>query len=218
VGQRCRTFTPHVSPVRWRRADSNRRPPACKAGALPTELLPRGMQETWQKSRPGSSIRGTSSVPSTRSRGNHAPAPAGRLPGMTKGGVDRSGVDCVAVLTASRAGMITQVTSRPAAAQHLRGFPRLRRGDAVVRGEVRDQADQEPRSAGHRAAPRMTAMDIQFTRASSPARRPGRIPGLLSRPTSPTGIRDCAFRDLARQPDPHPGAALSRPKEVLRNG
>jgi hypothetical protein len=25
----------------WRRADSNRRPPACKAGALPTELRPR---------------------------------------------------------------------------------------------------------------------------------------------------------------------------------
>src|SRR5918992_1074250 len=27
--------------IRWRRADSNRRPPACKAGALPTELRPR---------------------------------------------------------------------------------------------------------------------------------------------------------------------------------
>ena len=27
----------------WRRADSNRRPPACKAGALPTELRPRGL-------------------------------------------------------------------------------------------------------------------------------------------------------------------------------
>ncbi len=28
---------------RWRRADSNPRPPACKAGALPTELRPRGL-------------------------------------------------------------------------------------------------------------------------------------------------------------------------------
>src|SRR5437879_7163537 len=27
----------------WRRPDSNRRPPACKAGALPTELRPRAV-------------------------------------------------------------------------------------------------------------------------------------------------------------------------------
>ena len=33
-------------------------------------------------------------------------------------------------------------------------------GDAVVRGETGDQTDQESRSAGHRTAPRMTAMDI----------------------------------------------------------
>src|SRR5439155_11507532 len=33
-------------------------------------------------------------------------------------------------------------------------------GDAVVRGETGDQTDQESRSAGHGAAPRMTAMDI----------------------------------------------------------
>ncbi len=32
--------------------------------------------------------------------------------------------------------------------------------DAVVRGETGDQTDQESRSAGHRAAPIMTAMDI----------------------------------------------------------
>src|SRR5512132_4608528 len=30
----------------WRRADSNRRPPACKAGALPAELRPRGFDHT----------------------------------------------------------------------------------------------------------------------------------------------------------------------------
>jgi hypothetical protein len=33
-------------------------------------------------------------------------------------------------------------------------------GDAVVRGETGDQTDQESRSAGHRASPRVTAMDI----------------------------------------------------------
>jgi uncharacterized protein YdhG (YjbR/CyaY superfamily) len=42
------------------------------------------------------------------------------------------------------------VTSRPASAQYLR----------VVRGETGDQTDQESRSAGHRAAASMTAMDI----------------------------------------------------------
>ena len=43
--------------------------------------------------------------------------------------------------------MISQVTSRPAAAR-------------TVRGETGDQTDQESRSAGPRAAPSMTAMDI----------------------------------------------------------
>jgi len=37
---------------------------------------------------------------------------------------------------------------------------RARRGDAVVRGETGDQTDRESRSAGHRAAPIMTVMDI----------------------------------------------------------
>jgi len=49
----------------------------------------------------------------------------------------------------------------PNAAQH-RPAPGGARdgGDAVVRGETGDQTDQESRSAGHGAAPRMTAMDI----------------------------------------------------------
>ena len=49
----------------------------------------------------------------------------------------------------------------PYAAQHLLA-PRGGRdgGDAVVRGETGDQTDQESRSAGHGAAPIMTAMDI----------------------------------------------------------
>jgi catechol 2,3-dioxygenase-like lactoylglutathione lyase family enzyme len=88
----------------------------------------------------------------------------------------------------ARRGTISQVTSRPAAAsargahvsaghvfnlqhslhrtgrraaQHLPA-PRSARdgGDAVARGETGDQTDQESRSAGHRSAPRMTAMDI----------------------------------------------------------
>src|ERR1019366_5147035 len=51
--------------------------------------------------------------------------------------------------------------SRRDAAQHLPA-PRGARdgGDAVVRGEAGDQTDQESRSAGHRAAARVTAMDI----------------------------------------------------------
>jgi hypothetical protein len=36
-------------------------------------------------------------------------------------------------------------------------------GDAVVRGETGDQTDQESRSAGHRAAVRVTATDITTT-------------------------------------------------------
>ena len=32
----------------WRRADSNRRPPACKAGALPAELLPHFLIKMWE--------------------------------------------------------------------------------------------------------------------------------------------------------------------------
>ena len=31
-------------PVEWSQAGSNRRPPACKAGALPTELWPLGQR------------------------------------------------------------------------------------------------------------------------------------------------------------------------------
>jgi hypothetical protein len=47
------------------------------------------------------------------------------------------------------------------AAQHLPA-PRGARdgGDAVVRRETGDQTDQESRSAGHRAAASVTAMDI----------------------------------------------------------
>jgi hypothetical protein len=50
------------------------------------------------------------------------------------------------------------------AAQHLPA-PRGARdgGDAVVRGETGDQTDQESRSAGHRAAPSLTVMDITTT-------------------------------------------------------
>ncbi len=40
-----------VTKVQWRRSGSNRQPPACKAGALPIELRPRGQNrgsETYQ--------------------------------------------------------------------------------------------------------------------------------------------------------------------------
>src|SRR6185503_14033885 len=37
--------------VWWSQTGSNRRPPACKAGALPTELWPRGISSTWRACR-----------------------------------------------------------------------------------------------------------------------------------------------------------------------
>ena len=33
-------YNTHGTPCEWRMRDSNSRPPACKAGALPTELIP----------------------------------------------------------------------------------------------------------------------------------------------------------------------------------
>ena len=54
-------------------------------------------------------------------------------------------------------------------------------GDAAVRGEAGDQTGQESRSAGPRAAPSVTAMDITIHYDLPPARRPGRLPGLLPR-------------------------------------
>jgi hypothetical protein len=60
------------------------------------------------------------------------------------------------------------VCSRPASAQRLRDLALLRRqaapdgGDTVLRGRTGDQADQESRSAGPRAAPRLTAMAIMI--------------------------------------------------------
>ena len=61
------------------------------------------------------------------------------------------------------AGHLQHSLHRPGryAAQHLPA-PRGARdgGAAVVRGETGDQTDQESRSAGHRAAPSMTVMDI----------------------------------------------------------
>jgi hypothetical protein len=71
--------------------------------------VPRGMQETWQKTRPGSSIRRTSSLPSARSRRNRAAAPAMRHQGVLEEGVSRIGVDYAAVLTASRARCLASV-------------------------------------------------------------------------------------------------------------
>ena len=37
---RCKCVCPHCSLPSWRLRDSNSRPPACKAGALPAELSP----------------------------------------------------------------------------------------------------------------------------------------------------------------------------------
>jgi len=55
-------------------------------------------------------------------------------------------------------------------------------GDAIARGETGDQTDQESSSSGHRAIPRM-GYGHHDSRDLPPTRRPGRIPGLLSRPS-----------------------------------
>ena len=47
------------------------------------------------------------------------------------------------------------------------------RGDAVVRGETGDQTDQESRSADHRAAARVTAMNITIYSTFLPHDDPG---------------------------------------------
>jgi hypothetical protein len=147
-------------------------------------------------------------------------------------------------------------------------------GDAVVRSETDDQTDQGSRSAGHRAAPRMTAMDITIHASFLPHDDPDASlafyrdtlgfevrndvgyggmhwitvgppgqPGtsiVLEPPATDPGVTDDERRAIAEmmakgtlarlqplegavevcggQPDPHPGAALSRPEEVLRNG
>ena len=44
-GTRKHSLLRHGSLLSWRLRDSNSRPPACKAGALPTELYPQGF---WQ--------------------------------------------------------------------------------------------------------------------------------------------------------------------------
>src|SRR2546430_4909478 len=56
------TLFPYTTLFRsWRRGDSNPRPPACKAGALPVELLPRTASarcaRTWIRTRDLSFIR-----------------------------------------------------------------------------------------------------------------------------------------------------------------
>ena len=48
----CFDFVPDIKKRWWRMTGSNRRPPACKAGALPAELIPRelgcdGLAEWW---------------------------------------------------------------------------------------------------------------------------------------------------------------------------
>jgi hypothetical protein len=52
------TATSRLHPPRdrgwWRRSGSNRRPPACKAGALPAELRPRPIHDQRLAPRPGS--------------------------------------------------------------------------------------------------------------------------------------------------------------------
>jgi hypothetical protein len=55
--------TRRLQSFEWRRADSNRRPPACKAGALPAELRPRSPE----------------TLPERAPRASHASAPVGEL-------------------------------------------------------------------------------------------------------------------------------------------
>jgi hypothetical protein len=55
---------------------------SCSDGLFCSPYVPWGIQETWQKTCLDSSIRSTSSLPSTRSWRDRPPAPVGRLPGV----------------------------------------------------------------------------------------------------------------------------------------
>ena len=48
---------PRTTKIWWSRTGSNRRPPACKAGALPTELRPRRVAIPWTTARQNPFLR-----------------------------------------------------------------------------------------------------------------------------------------------------------------
>jgi hypothetical protein len=106
--------------------------PFSAAPTSPRPHVPGGMQKTWQTSRPGSSIRRTSSLPSTRTRRNRAAVPTMRHQGVHEERVSRIGVGYAAVLTASRARClasvreftISRVRGRLACRLDLARFPR----------------------------------------------------------------------------------------------
>ena len=66
-------------------------------------------------------------------------------------------------------GTYVPLPSAHSPCQALPGHQREHGGDAVVRGETGDQTGQESRSAGHRAAPSMIAMDIAIHMTFPPA-------------------------------------------------
>ena len=74
------TFPPrHRHERKWRRSDSNRRPPACKAGALPLSYAPAG-EDANSSTRTGQRQRSRITTPSLR--GNQTSRTAGNLVGQ----------------------------------------------------------------------------------------------------------------------------------------
>ena len=67
----------------------------------------------------------------------------------------------------------------PSAYRRARGAGRG--GDAALHRQAGDQTDQESRSAGRRAAPSVSAMDITIHTTLPSARRRGRVAGVLPR-------------------------------------
>jgi hypothetical protein len=94
-------------------------------------------------------------------------------------------------------------------------------GDAVVRGETGDRTDQDSRSAGHRAAASVTAMNVPRNRAKrwitvGPADQPG-TSIVLHPPAAEPGITDDERRTIAEFTPGRVGSA-TRPRTATQLG
>ena len=79
----ARRRTPNLA---WRRSDSNRRPPACKAGALPLSYAPGNRDRTSASATPRRAAVPRRSLLSAS--GGFSPPPAGRPAKMGQGGLE----------------------------------------------------------------------------------------------------------------------------------
>jgi AraC-like DNA-binding protein len=88
-------------------------------------------------------------------------------------------------------------------------------GDAVVCGETGDQTDQGSRSAGHQAAPSLTAVGITIHASFLAHDDPERLPGLLSRHSRLGGPRDVGYGGM-RWITVGPPTSPARPLSCIR--